>query len=365
MITGKTAALSRGGLRIPAAHHRQAKPALAELARHESARREVAGRVGRLSRPGRGAARRSTGTQPCATRRPGTLAGSQLEEAAEALEQDARRLAAHREARSPPDRPRSNAWHAPALIRFRADDPHLSPIATAGSCSGRTVPACPRTPGRSGPGTRPCEDERRDQRPRPRPCSGSTASPCWNSPRRVPAGRQPVRRLPDRRHGQTRPAPARLGRFRRRQARARPDARARRPAARDPPERRPVGRPGRCTRRARVSSSSASPGARDGTTLHRNGAAAGSQKGIDALSSDPAIAALRLGGPGSGGSPRFQGDLAEVRVYDRQLDEAERRLVEAELRSAWLEPVEPEARPRSTRSTSYTTNCSRPAARSG
>ena len=61
-----------------------------------------------------------------------------------------------------------------------------------------------------------------------------------------------------------------------------------------------------------------------GATLHRNGTAAGSQKGIDALSSDPAVAALRLGGPGSGGSPRFQGDLAEIRVYDRQLDEAER-----------------------------------------
>ena len=42
-----------------------------------------------------------------------------------------------------------------------------------------------------------------------------------------------------------------------------------------------------------------------GTTLHRNGAAAGSQKGVDAVSSDPAIAALRLGGPGSGSSPRY------------------------------------------------------------
>ncbi len=75
-----------------------------------------------------------------------------------------------------------------------------------------------------------------------------------------------------------------------------------------------------------------------GTTLHRNGAAAGSQKGVDEVSSDPGLAALRLGGPGSGGSPRYRGDLAEVRVYDRQLDEAERRLVEAELHAAWFEP---------------------------
>jgi Protein of unknown function (DUF1553)/Protein of unknown function (DUF1549)/Planctomycete cytochrome C/Concanavalin A-like lectin/glucanases superfamily len=76
-----------------------------------------------------------------------------------------------------------------------------------------------------------------------------------------------------------------------------------------------------------------------GATLHRNGQAAGSQTGIDALSSDPAVAALRLGGPGSGGSPRFQGELAEIRVYDRQLDERERLVVEAELRMCWLERV--------------------------
>ena len=79
-----------------------------------------------------------------------------------------------------------------------------------------------------------------------------------------------------------------------------------------------------------------------GTTLHRNGAAAGSQKGVDAVSSDPSVAALRLGGPGSGGSPRFRGDLAEVRVYDRQLDDTERRLVEAELRATWFDPTRSE-----------------------
>jgi hypothetical protein len=76
-----------------------------------------------------------------------------------------------------------------------------------------------------------------------------------------------------------------------------------------------------------------------GATLHRNGMAAGSQTGIDTLSSDPAVVALRIGGPGSGGSPRFQGELAEIRVYDRQLDEPERLVVEAELRASWLGPV--------------------------
>ena len=76
---------------------------------------------------------------------------------------------------------------------------------------------------------------------------------------------------------------------------------------------------------------------RQGVTLHRNGASAGAGKGIEAVSSDQAIKALRLGGPGSGGASRFQGELAELRVYDRQLTESERGLVEQELRGAWLD----------------------------
>jgi cytochrome c553 len=83
-----------------------------------------------------------------------------------------------------------------------------------------------------------------------------------------------------------------------------------------------------------------------GTTLHRNGAAVGAGKGIDGLSSDPAIAALRLGGPGSGGSPRFRGDVAEVRVYNRPLDEAERRRVEGELQDAWFKEAGDKAPPK-------------------
>jgi hypothetical protein len=80
-----------------------------------------------------------------------------------------------------------------------------------------------------------------------------------------------------------------------------------------------------------------------GTTLHRNGAAAGTGRGITAVSSDPAIGSLRVGGPGSGGSPRFQGDVAELRVYNRQLSEAERRLVETELHDTWFKPGGPKA----------------------
>jgi hypothetical protein len=75
-----------------------------------------------------------------------------------------------------------------------------------------------------------------------------------------------------------------------------------------------------------------------GVTLYRDGKASGANASIDSVSSDPAIPALRIGGPGSGSSPWFQGELAEVRVYDRQLQEADRRQVETELIEAWFKP---------------------------
>ena len=84
----------------------------------------------------------------------------------------------------------------------------------------------------------------------------------------------------------------------------------------------------------------------NGTTLHRNGVAAGSSKTIVAVSSDPGIIALHLGGPGSGSSPRFRGDVAEIRVYQRQLDAAARKRVEAELHRAWFEPADRKSTPR-------------------
>ena len=83
-----------------------------------------------------------------------------------------------------------------------------------------------------------------------------------------------------------------------------------------------------------------------GTTLRRNGGATASQKEIDAVSSDPGITTLKIGGPGSGGSPRFCGDVAEVRVYNRQLDETERKKVEAELQAVWFQPDDPKRSPR-------------------
>ena len=48
-----------------------------------------------------------------------------------------------------------------------------------------------------------------------------------------------------------------------------------------------------------------------------------------------------VGGPGSGNSPHFSGDIAELRVYDRLLTGAERDRVEAELHHTWFEASDP------------------------
>src|SRR5205814_251397 len=75
-----------------------------------------------------------------------------------------------------------------------------------------------------------------------------------------------------------------------------------------------------------------------------NGAPAGADKKIDSLSADPAIKALRVGGPGSGGGARFRGDIAELRVYNRPLTEIERKQVENELQQAWFAASDPKVR---------------------
>jgi hypothetical protein len=81
----------------------------------------------------------------------------------------------------------------------------------------------------------------------------------------------------------------------------------------------------------------------DGVAVHRNGRAAGNNKGIDSVSSDPSITALRIGGPGSGSSPRFQGDVAELRVYGVPFDEQSRVRIETELTGHWCSPAESRA----------------------
>jgi hypothetical protein len=72
-----------------------------------------------------------------------------------------------------------------------------------------------------------------------------------------------------------------------------------------------------------------------GVAVYRNGQPVGANKAIDSVSSDPAITALRIGGPGSGSSPSFRGDLAELRVYFMPADDADRMSLEAELTARW------------------------------
>jgi hypothetical protein len=72
-----------------------------------------------------------------------------------------------------------------------------------------------------------------------------------------------------------------------------------------------------------------------GVVVCRDGEVIGTNKEIDSVSSDPAIAALKIGGPGSGSSPRFHGDLAELRVYAVQVDDQARARIEAELKERW------------------------------
>ena len=95
-----------------------------------------------------------------------------------------------------------------------------------------------------------------------------------------------------------------------------------------------------------------------GTTMHRQGVAVGKSAAIDGLSSDPKILALRIGGPGSGDSGKFRGDLAELRVYSQPLDDAARAMVEKELSDSWQNPDAPEATPPSPLSLVYDELCS-------
>ncbi|HEY2839715.1 MAG TPA: DUF1549 domain-containing protein, partial [Pirellulales bacterium] len=84
----------------------------------------------------------------------------------------------------------------------------------------------------------------------------------------------------------------------------------------------------------------------NGTRLRRNGVETATPKGIDCVSSDPKIVSLKLGGPGSGSSPRFHGCIAEIRVYRGALEEDQRKQVEAELRETWFQAEDLKRPPR-------------------
>ena len=74
----------------------------------------------------------------------------------------------------------------------------------------------------------------------------------------------------------------------------------------------------------------------NGVAVYRDGQRVGSNKGIDSVSSDPVITSLMIGSAGSGPSPKFQGDLAELQVFDSPLDDEARQRIETELKNHWV-----------------------------
>ncbi len=81
-----------------------------------------------------------------------------------------------------------------------------------------------------------------------------------------------------------------------------------------------------------------------GVALYRNMELAGKSSAIDGVSADPQIKALRIGGPGSGGASKFQGAIAEIRIFEQVLTDAERVGIEQELLNTWINPDVPELR---------------------
>ncbi|MFN9373184.1 MAG: DUF1553 domain-containing protein [Planctomycetaceae bacterium] len=77
----------------------------------------------------------------------------------------------------------------------------------------------------------------------------------------------------------------------------------------------------------------------EGVRVYRNRTEVGINKGLTAVSPDPGIVELTLGGPGSGSAPRFRGDLCELRVYGTQVDDESRKRIEDELHREWLDPA--------------------------
>ena len=83
-----------------------------------------------------------------------------------------------------------------------------------------------------------------------------------------------------------------------------------------------------------------------GTTLHRNGVDGRSPKGDRRHLVRPGHRGAEDRRAGVGRQPAVPRRLAELRVYNRPLTEAERKQVEAELRDAWFQPDDPKKPPR-------------------
>ena len=90
----------------------QTDPALAELARQRGLDAGIAGRVCRLSRPGWRRSRRSTGTRPCATRRPERSPARSSRRPRPSFSTSSPHWS-HARTRSPRVRRTKMRWHAP------------------------------------------------------------------------------------------------------------------------------------------------------------------------------------------------------------------------------------------------------------
>ena len=131
---------------------------------------------------GRVAAQPSIDRHPTAARRGGRNAGrlGAREGRGGARSTSARRAGRAQARPSPPARRTNMPWHAPCLIRLRADDPHLvtdrdGRVMLWPNRAGLPADARPVSPRR-----RPGEDERHDQRPRQGRAPVRRRVPCWN-----------------------------------------------------------------------------------------------------------------------------------------------------------------------------------------
>ena len=304
--------------------------------------------------------RAAASSRPCDAAA-GQLSGPALTRAAEDLERALADLAARRESATARSSAASDL-SADCVLRFRADDPYLvtdpdSRVTLWPNRSGRPADARPPT-GATGPvrataaiDGRPRAVLRFDGRclleaPRAVPPSGSLFVVFQTADGSDPAIGWSAGRIPTSASTVWASCRSRATGCRR------SSARTARPATWP----MPAPRSGVRDRLRHLG-----PGRHD-VASQRHGA--GSQKGIDGVSSDPGIVALRIGGPGSGSSARFRGELAELRVYGRQLDDAGRKQVEAELHRAWFEADVRAVHP-AIRSPSCSTSCSPPADRSG
>ena len=147
-------ALSRGGLRVPETSAAGGEALAGRSGETARASRGLAGRVGRVSRPGREAAAGGLSPDSCATRRRASWPAPTGEGGRGSCSKPSPRWPSATRPK-PPARRKNRPWPAPPCSAFGRTIRSSRPTPPAGSRSGRTAPACPRTPGRQLPAAAP------------------------------------------------------------------------------------------------------------------------------------------------------------------------------------------------------------------